>query len=314
MSIIEPSQKAINKAIDILSQGELIGLPTETVYGLAGDACNPNAIAKIFTLKNRPQFNPLISHVTGLDMARKFGVFDTVAQKLAMAFWPGPLTIVVPRTENCMVCDLACAGLETIAIRAPNHEAALKIIETFKKPIAAPSANISGHISPVSAQHVLEEFGETIECIINGGECQIGLESTVISVIDNKVTILRHGAISSDDIERITCKMPDIANLHDENSPKSPGMSLRHYSPRAPLYMNCEKKDQGEILIGFGALMGDYNLSLDSNLTEAAANLYKMLRLADAQNPKAIRVAPIPQYSIGIAINDRLSRAIVKTA
>ncbi len=311
--IEKPSPSSIDKAIAILQSGEVFGMPTETVYGLGADATDANAIAKIYALKNRPQFNPLISHVIGLEMASDYGLFDETAKMLANKFWPGPLTIIVKRLNDCGVCDLACAGLETIALRAPNHSIALEIIEKFGKPIAAPSANISGHISPISASHVFEEFADSLKLIIDGGECQIGLESTVISAIENNITILRHGAISAEDIEKITGTKPQIANLFDEKSPKSPGMSLRHYSPNAPLFMNCEVKGPGEILIGFGEVKGDYNLSKSGDLTEAAANLYKMLRIADAQKPKAIKIAPIPEIAIGIAINDRLSRAVAKS-
>lgn len=301
-----------SRAIAILKNGELFGLPTETVYGLGGDATNPNAIAKIFALKNRPQFNPLISHVCDFEMANEYGVFDETARALAIAFWPAPLTIVVSRRDNG-VCDLACAGLDTIALRVPRHAMAREIIKEFGKPIAAPSANISGHISPTSARHVLDEFGQEL-LIIDGGECEIGLESTVVSAIDSEITILRHGAISAEDIVNATGIKPKIANLHDENSPKSPGMSLRHYSPNAPLFMNCDKKNDLEVLIGFGDTLGDFNLSPNANLIEAAANLYKFLREADSQCPKAIKIAPIPNIGIGIAINDRLSRAIAKSA
>ncbi len=304
----------IENAVAILKNGGLVALPTETVYGLGADATNADAIAKVFELKNRPQFNPLISHVSDLEMAIQFGNFDDTAIKLANSFWPGPLTIIVPRIENCEVCDLACAGLETIALRAPNHEIAQKIIAKFAKPIAAPSANISGHVSPTSAHHVETEFGEKLELIIDGGECQIGLESTVVSVLDGDVTILRHGAIGAEEIEKAIGFAPQIANLHDETSPKSPGMMLRHYAPRTPVYMNSIEKNNGEILIGFGEMDCNFNLSKTSNLAQAAANLYKHLRAADELSPKAIKIAPIPAIGIGIAINDRLSRAIVKSA
>lgn len=327
--ILEPVIENIKSAANILHAGDVFGLPTETVYGLGGDATNPIAIAKIFATKNRPQFNPLISHVSGIEMARQFGVFDETATRLANAFWPGALTIVVPRTENCAVCDLACAGLETIALRAPNHEVAQKIIAEFGGPIAAPSANISGNVSPTSAQHVLSEFGENITFVIDGGNCQIGLESTVVAVMGGQITLLRHGAISIAELENAAGTKVLIANLHDENTPKSPGMLLRHYAPKAKLILNAHSAEEGEIFIAFGAPpypplftgAGDraqrggggnfpiIQLSENANLTEAAGNLYAAIREADSNNPKAIKVAPIPNRGIGIAINDRLARA-----
>lgn len=307
--IFKPNLENIKQAVRHLKNGGLIGLPTETVYGLGGDANNENAVASIFALKNRPNFNPLISHVSSIEMAMQNAEFCDIAKSLAQAFWPGPFTMVLKRKANAKVCELACAGLLTIALRMPNHKAALEIIENFGAPIAAPSANISGHISPTNAQHVQNEFGDNLPIIIDGGECQIGLESTVVAVLDNEVTLLRYGAITIEKIEKIIPNKVQIANLHDENSPKSPGMLLRHYSPNAPLYLNCETASEGEIFIGFGDLDGDLNLSKSGKLTEAAANLYKMLRQADAQKPRAIKIANIPNDGIGAAINDRLSRA-----
>lgn len=303
--ILDPRPENIYYAIETLKNGELIGLPTETVYGLAGDATNPSAITKIFARKNRPNFNPLISHVTSLEMAMEYGVFNENAIKLSKAFWPGPFTIIVPRSENCEVSDLACAGLETIALRMPKHEIAQEIISKFGKPIAAPSANLSGSISPTSSEDVFQELGDLT--IINGGKCEIGLESTVVLVL-NEVTLLRHGSVSIEQIETILGEKVWVADKDDE-SPKSPGMLLRHYSPKAKLYLNQASKQNDEILIGFGEMDCDFNLSTTSNLNEAATNLYSFMRKADALTPNAINIAPIPCTGIGIAINDRLMRA-----
>jgi L-threonylcarbamoyladenylate synthase len=312
VTIYAPDFINIQNAINALENGELIGLPTETVYGLGADCNNEYAVANIFALKGRPSFNPLISHVADIEMAQNYGVFSQTAIKIATHFWPNALTIVAPRKIGAKVCDLTCAGLETIALRCPKHEIAQEIIKGFGKPICAPSANISGQISPTNAHHVADDFGDKLPIIIDGGDCQIGLESTVIAVFDDEVTLLRLGSISAQEIEGITKKSVQIANLHDESAPKSPGMLLRHYSPHAPLYLDCQKANEGEIFIGFGDYNGDLNLSNIGSLTQAAANLYGHLRKADSKNPSAIKVAPIPNIGIGLAINDRLSRAAEK--
>lgn len=312
INILPPNNATISRAIETLNSGGLIGMPTETVYGLGGDAANEKAIANIFALKNRPNFNPLIAHIENLDMALKYGDFSNLALLIANHFWPNPLSIVVPRKSDAKICDLACAGLETLALRAPKHKIAQSIISEFGKAICAPSANISGQISPTSALHVAQDFGNKLPIIIDGGECEIGLESTVLAIFDDEISLLRHGAIAIDAIEKIAGKKVNIISLNDENAPKSPGMLLKHYSPNAPLFLNCDKANEGEIFIGFGANDGDFNLSNTGDLTEAAANLYKYLRLADNKSPKAIKIAQIPHYGIGMAINDRLFRAAQK--
>lgn len=307
--ILEPNKDNISKAIAQLRDGFAIGMPTETVYGLAGDARNEKAIANIFATKGRPQFNPLISHISSFEMAYENGVFSPLAEKLAEHLWPGPFTIVVPRNPKSPVCDLACAGLETIALRYPKHEVALEIIKEFNAPIAAPSANISGRISPTNAQDVAIELGDRIAIIIDGGQCEIGLESTVVAVENDEITLLRKGFFTQSDIEKVLGKKIAIADAQQPDKPMSPGMLLRHYSPNAKVRLNSSHKQNGEIQIGFGNMDCDFNLSQDENLTEAAANLYKMLRMADAQNPQAIIIAPIPNNGLGEAINDRLQRA-----
>jgi L-threonylcarbamoyladenylate synthase len=288
-------------------------LPTETVYGLGGDATRDDVVAKIFATKNRPNFNPLISHVTGLEMAVKYGVFDELAIKIAEKFWCGPLTLVVPKLDGG-VCDLACAGLETIALRAPNHRAAQEIIAGFGKPIAAPSANVSGSISPTSAQDVATELGDNLGMIIDGGDCVVGLESTVVGVFDGEIHLLRKGYFTAADIEKAIGTRVLTPSLNDENAPKSPGMLLRHYSPKTPMILNADSADEDEVFLAFGKIPQTVRgqiiqLSETQNLTEAAANLYRAMRNADLQTPKTIKVASIPNTGLGEAINDRLMRA-----
>lgn len=295
-------------AIKLLSAGELIGLPTETVYGLAADATKADAVAKIFALKNRPQFNPLIAHVSSMDMAAAQAEFSGKAQQLAEAFWPGPFTMVLPKSASNTICDLARAGLDTQALRFPAHPVAQEVIAAFAKPIAAPSANISGHVSPTSAQHVKDEFGANLSLVLDGGNARIGLESTVVAVLKDEVTLLRPGSVSKTDIENVVGKIG--ASLHDDNAPKSPGMLSRHYSPKARLRLNVTSPEADEAYVGFGPVAAKTTLSLSEtgDLTEAASNLYAMIRELD-HSYDAIAIAPIPEDGIGAAINDRLRRA-----
>ncbi|MDF1681582.1 L-threonylcarbamoyladenylate synthase [Ponticaulis sp.] len=295
-------------AIELLYVGELIGLPTETVYGLAADATNADAVAKIFALKNRPQFNPLIAHVSSTDMALAQAEFSGKALQLAAAFWPGPFTMVLPKSASNTICDLARAGLGTQALRFPAHPVAQEVIDAFGKPVAAPSANISGHVSPTSAQHVRDEFGANLPLVLDGGSARIGLESTVVAVLNDEVTLLRPGSVSKDDIEAVVGKIG--SSLHDDNAPKSPGMLSRHYSPEARLRLNVTSPESDEAYIGFGPVAATTTLSLSEagDLTEAASNLYAMIRELD-HTYDAIAVAPIPEEGIGAAINDRLRRA-----
>jgi L-threonylcarbamoyladenylate synthase len=303
-----PSQ--IERAIAALGHGKLVGLPTETVYGLGGDATNPLAIAAIFEAKGRPSFNPLISHVADLAAAQRQGLFSPLAIKLAQAFWPGPLTLVVARTPSSQVCDLACAGLPTIALRVPNHLLTLDLLRHFGRPIAAPSANISGRPSPTLARHVSEELGDKVAMVLDGGPCDIGLESAVVAVSESDATLLRLGGLSRADIEAISGPLLSPTE-QDKAAPASPGMVLRHYAPKAPVILDQTSAKEGSILLGFGAIESDpvFNLSPSGNLREAAANLFALLRAADALNPKIIAIAPIPRDGLGEAIYDRLVRA-----
>lgn len=298
---------AIRAAAALLRDGGLAALPTETVYGLAADATNGAAVAALYAAKGRPKFNPLISHVTGLEMAEALAVFNPLARKLAQAFWPGPLTLVLPRTTDCPVSELACAGLETLAVRAPDHPVAQALINAVGGPLVAPSANPSGGVSPTRAEHVAEGLGEKIGLILDGGHCQIGVESTVIGFDGDRPLLLRKGGLARDMIEAITGPLA----LPDAASPKaSPGMLKSHYAPRARLRLNASAPENGEVFLGFGASEnGHLNLSPDGNVQEAAANLFAFLRELDASGVSGIAVAPIPDEGLGEAINDRLQRA-----
>jgi L-threonylcarbamoyladenylate synthase len=305
-TLLEPA----TSAAAALVRGDLVGLPTETVYGLGADATNAEAVAKIFAAKGRPHFNPLISHVASLEAAEALGVFSPLARKLAEAFWPGPLSLVVPRQPDCIVCDLACAGLDTIALRVPAHPLMQHVLRAFGKPVAAPSANVSGRPSPTIAAHVREEFGDKLALVLDGGPSAVGLESAVVAVSGDQATLLRLGGLSREALEAVAGPLlsPDASA---KAAPASPGMVLRHYAPRAPLRLNALSAEAGEVMIGFGPGYkgAEFNLSPSGDLTEAAAQLFAMLRAADALNPTAIVITAIPETGLGEAIADRLARA-----
>ncbi len=304
--IREPDADGIAEAARILRKGGLIGLPTETVYGLAADATNSLAVAKIFKTKARPRFNPLIIHVSNKTMAAEYAEVTVYADALMEAFWPGPLTLVMRRRENCTVSPLVSAGLETIAVRAPAHVVARTVIGAVGRPLAAPSANRSGRISPTAAGHVFEDIGEEIDMILDGGSCSIGIESTVVGVGEAGFWLLRPGAITAEQLEDVTEKK---LRIPEGSAITAPGQTASHYAPNAPVRLNATDRREGEILIGFGHVAGDMSLSKTGTLTEAAANLFSMLREADALTPTTIAIAPIPDHGLGIAINDRLRRA-----
>lgn len=290
---------------DRLRRGELVIMPTETVYGLAGDATNPEAVAAIFAAKGRPRFNPLIAHILDLDQARRHGVFGSAANALAEAFWPGPLTLVLPRRADSPIADLACAGLLSVALRAPAHPLARGLIENAGRPLAAPSANRSGRISPTDASDADAEFGGAIPTL-DGGPCPMGLESAIVALApDAAPRLLRPGAIPRSALEAVIGPLrraePGVVN--------APGMLASHYAPTAPVRLNAQEARPGELLLGFGPMACDMNLSAKADLSEAAARLYAALRALDGRSPEAIAVAPIPQDGLGEAINDRLSRA-----
>lgn len=304
--ILSPCDDAFERAQRILRRGGLVGLPTETVYGLAADASNAKAVASIYQAKGRPSFNPLIAHISNLDMALKEGVFSDQALTLARAFWPGPLTLVVTLNRAAVTCDLARAGLSTIALRCPAHPVAHALIEGFGGPLVAPSANPSGRLSPTSASHVAADIGDKLDLILDGGASQNGLESTIIDARGERPALLRAGTITQSQIEAIWqgLRRPET----DQNAPLAPGQLLRHYAPRAQLRLNVTMPHADEVLLGFGSGDATLNLSPNADLAEAASNLFAMLRSLDEVHPK-IAVSPIPQEGLGEAINDRLTRA-----
>jgi len=293
-------------AAHILREGGLVGMPTETVYGLAGNAAEADTVAKLYAAKGRPRFNPLIAHVTGLEMAQTLAEFSPLATKLAQEFWPGPLTLVLPKLPNAPICDLANAGLDTIALRAPRHDAARALLKTFGGPLVAPSANKSGAVSPTTAAHVLEGLGDQIDLVLDGGACPVGLESAVVAVEGDRATLLRPGGLDRATIEAIT---GPLAAPGQTDTPSSPGMLKSHYAPGAAIRLNADTAGTGELLLGFGDMECDLNLSPTGDLAEAATRLFAALRELDARGPDTIGIAPIPQTGLGEAINDRLQRA-----
>jgi L-threonylcarbamoyladenylate synthase len=303
----------IERCAKALAAGELVAFPTETVYGLGADATNDNAVASIFAAKNRPDFNPLIVHVTDREAAARFVEFNSMADRLAKAFWPGALSLVLPRRADCGLSLLVSAGLDSVAIRVPAHPMAHDLLERADCPIAAPSANRSGEVSPTTAAHVAQSFArldaDPALTILDGGPCRVGLESTVIDVSNETATLLRPGGIPPEAIEHITG--PLIRAGSNDQAPKSPGMLSRHYAPRTPLRLNADSAQKGEVLLGFGVapVSTDFNLSPSGDLAEAAANLFAMLRKLDEQNHAGIAVMPVPDEGLGLAINDRLQRA-----
>jgi L-threonylcarbamoyladenylate synthase len=295
-------------ALAALRAGELAILPTETVYGLAGDAANPAAVAKIYAAKGRPQFNPLIAHVAGLAEAERLAVFDDRARALAATFWPGPLTLVLPARKGAGVSELARAGLDTVAVRAPAHPLAHAVLEAFGGAVAAPSANRSGRPSPTTFADAWGETGEAAAAGLDGGPCQVGLESTVVSLLDAP-RLLRPGAVTREAIEAV---IGPLAEGEADDARRSPGRLSRHYAPNAPVRLEADAPRPGEAYLAFGsspAGEGVWNLSPSGDLAEAAANLFSMLRAADAAGPAGIAVAPVPEHGLGEAINDRLRRA-----
>jgi len=299
---------AVEVAAKALTEGSLVLLPTETVYGLAADASNPLAVAAIYQAKGRPSFNPLIAHVADLNAAQAIAVFDERALKLARAFWPGPLTLVAPIRAPELVCDLARAGLDTVAVRVPGYDLARAVLRAFGKPVVAPSANRSGRPSPTNLADALEETGFAVAAALDGGACAVGLESTVVAVFGGKVRLLRPGAVTRAQIEAVVGPLSDDQDAVDAH--RSPGRLALHYAPDAPVRLNVTQALPGEVFLGFGSVgTGEFNLSPSRDLAEAAANLFAFLRAADRLKPSAIAVAPIPNEGLGEAINDRLHRA-----
>ncbi len=304
--------EAIAQAAALLRDGKLVAFPTETVYGLGGDAGNDHAVAAIYAAKGRPSFNPLIVHVPDAESAARLVAMDARARDLAARFWPGPVTLVLPRRADSGVSLLASAGLDTLAVRVPDHPVAQALLRAVARPLAAPSANPSGRISPTTAEHVLGGLGDAVAMILDGGPCRVGLESTVIDLTGATPILLRPGGITRDDIEAMIGPV-GVANGGEESAPRSPGMLAAHYAPSLPLRMNAASARPGEALLGFGATRGAaMNLSSAGDLVEAAANLFAMLRALDRPPHTGIAVAPIPEHGLGAAINDRLRRAATR--
>ena len=315
--ITPASPDAILDAAKLIRAGRLVAMPTETVYGLAGDATNARAVAAIFAAKGRPSFNPLIVHVADLETAERIGVFDETARRLAAAVWPGPLTLVVRRRDGSPIADLATAGLDTVALRVPGHDTARALITAADRPLAAPSANRSGRLSPTTAGDVAADFGREVAMILDGGTARHGLESTVIAATGPKLVQLRPGAVTAAAIEALT-GMPLLRDDASPDRPSSPGQLLSHYAPQAQVRLDARDVREGEALLAFGpaplATTGPtVNLSPTGDLVEAAATLFQSLRALDRALAIAgggtIAVMPIPATGLGEAINDRLSRA-----
>lgn len=322
--IAKPTPETIARAARILRDGGLVGMPTETVYGLAANALDGQAVARIFTAKGRPQFNPLIVHVADADHAGQLAQFNEYARALAASFWPGPLTMILPRLRGCAVSELCSAGLPTIAIRVPAHRTAQAFISAAGVPVAAPSANRSGEISPTTPIAVADSLGDAVDMILADGACDIGLESTVVDLSGDGPVILRPGAVTAEQISACL-DVPTGYDFGDHDRPKSPGQLLRHYAPSRPVRLHAIDLLPGEALLAFGStrFMGIKgggaaaslpdtalrNLSADGDLNEAAANLFRMLGELDRPDHAGIAVMNIPDTGLGVAINDRLRRA-----
>jgi len=299
----------IEAAAQALRDGKLVAFPTETVYGLGADATNGEAVARVYAAKGRPSFNPLIAHVPDAESAFALGRFPPAAKALASTFWPGPLSLVVPRAASCPVSLLASSGLDSIAIRVPAHPVALDLLKAAGRPVVAPSANPSGKISPTTAEHVRRHLKDKVAMVLDGGRCRVGVESTVVSFLEDGPKLLRHGGIPKAEIEKVLGHA--IAVEAHSARPHAPGQLLSHYAPHAELRLNADAPRDGEAYLGFGPLHahGPWTLSAKGDLVEAAASLFRLLHEIDATGVSRIAVAPIPHHGLGEAINDRLLRA-----
>jgi L-threonylcarbamoyladenylate synthase len=295
--VLAYGDEAIAAAAQLILAGDPVAVPTETVYGLAADATNAKAVARIYEAKGRPSFNPLIVHVPDFQLAQRIGNFDQQARELAQRYWPGPLTLVVPLRETAGIASIVSAGLPTIGLRVPAHPAMQQLLRAVVRPLAAPSANASGSISPTRAEHVLKSLGGKIPLIIDDGPADRGLESTIVAATGGPLRLLRPGPIQID------------AEAVRAGKVEAPGQLASHYAPSKPLRLNVNTAEPGEYLIGFGRIDGDSNLSACGDLVEAAASLFDHLHEADSSPKTRIAVAPIPNQGLGVAINDRLKRA-----
>jgi L-threonylcarbamoyladenylate synthase len=315
--VITADGPAIAEAARILSGGGLVAFPTETVYGLAADATNGAAVARLYAAKGRPTFNPLIVHVADPAAARRLGTFDAAASTLAATFWPGPLTLVLPKTDHCPVAELATAGLDTVAVRVPAHPVAHALIVAAGGPLVAPSANRSGHVSPTTSAHVAADLGGRIDLILDAGPTPIGVESTIVACLSEGPVLLRPGGLARATIERVLAAPLGETPSAQANAPQAPGMLASHYAPTTRLRLDADAVEPREALLAFGPTLPPgaaqavavLNLSPAADLVEAAANLFAHLRALDRAGGRAIAAMPVPREGLGEAINDRLTRA-----
>jgi len=311
-NIYQNTPQNMQKAAEVIKNGGLVAFPTETVYGLGANVYNAKAVAAIFAAKQRPRFDPLISHIAEVEFLKEYAEVDARVFALAKRFWPGPLTFVLKRIEENPSIDLACSGLRTLTVRMPRHPMALDLIRKSGVPIVAPSANKYQSISPTTAQHVADGLGNRVDMILDGGACSVGVESTILDLTGTKTVMLRAGGTPKEDIEEFLGEEVLISAGNPE-LPSAPGQLLRHYAPRNVLRINVIRPDKDEYFIGFGNIDGDINLSAKGDLQEAAGNLFAYLRLADAAALRGkIAIAPIPLKGLGLAINDRIKRASYK--
>ena len=313
--LVPATPDSVAAAARILREGGLVALPTETVYGLGADAANAEAVAGIYVAKGRPRFNPLIAHVADRPAAERLARFSPAAAALADAFWPGPMTLVLPKADGCPVSDLATAGLDSVAVRVPDHPVAAALLGAFGGPVVAPSANRSGHVSPTTAAHVLADLDGRVDLILDGGATRVGVESAIVACLDEPV-LLRPGGVSRGDIERVLGRPLADPPPAAADAPLAPGLLASHYAPRAALALNARDWAPADAVLAFGPLPADsppaamlLNLSPGGNLIEAAANLFSHLRRLDASGAARIAAMPVPDDGLGEAINDRLRRA-----
>jgi L-threonylcarbamoyladenylate synthase len=320
--LVAAGAEATAEAVRVLAAGGLVAFPTETVYGLGADATNGAAVARLYAAKGRPAFNPLIAHVTDAAAAQALARFDADAARLAAAFWPGPLTLVLPKSQTCTVSELATAGLDSIAVRVPHHAVAQDLLAAFGRPVVAPSANRSGHVSPTTAAHVLGDLSGRVDLIVDGGPTPVGVESTIVACLGQAFggpALLRPGGVPREAIEKLLGRplAQAPAGIAIEDAPLAPGMLASHYAPRTRMRLETDHVEPGEALLAFGpaAVKGAdkaakmLNLSARGDLIEAAANLFSHLRALDAAKATMIAVMPLPHDGLGEAINDRLQRA-----
>ena len=312
-NIYDVSTENLDRAAEVIKSGGLVAFPTETVYGLGANVYLSEAVAGIFAAKQRPKFDPLISHIADVDFLPEYAVTDERIMELARHFWPGPLTIIMRRQDNNPSIDLACSGLQNIAVRMPAHPVALELIRRSGVPIVAPSANRFKSISPTTAYHVQESLGDKVDMILDGGQCSVGVESTIVDMTGKQAVILRAGGTTLEALEDFLNEKVLLSH-GAPNQPSAPGQLLKHYAPGKPLRINAAERKDGEFYIGFGSVSdSDINLSPSGNLEEAASRLFAFLRFADRQNGyNGICMSPIPETGLGLAINDRIRRAAYK--